>query len=962
MSKKESLSRLGSSAIDFMSKKIKEVDWAGVKKFITKGGDKPMEVPQVERLGEEISTVVEELGLTDKRLSGHLNQKVATAFSGLNDALKNKGIRTNIQSMNDEQIVKMFDGYVKKAGTYGADTKYINAMIKETMSEAKTKGEVVTGKDLLKMVRGIVKDDIETKTINRLQSEIIMELSNYTKEGTIQGIMAKHLNELDPRQLEMSGLQDFAGNFQKLIDEGNPDQLINFSNRIPPNVNKALTGELYKTLVGARSVVLKGVAHKKMKLDVLTKYTGTMTDAINFVGQNSENPAIRNKMHEAHTFIETMQRVYPTHRKVGIDLHNKMSQIPEEKTRHIVAYIEELNNATYKDFAMVDGVEQFPALAQKLGLSTEDLYFANQLINFHRIDMQNAKMLSERNYNSLANIRRIDQLDGNTIMLKDDMSNNLVGDVGAGYFHHKMKKEYLSEVSHSTNKFGDGGTVSSRQARITDKHTGVTWNEDGSFVINDSNRMTRADEFKEYILDTSRKIPRKHFQQLLNEAKAINSTTGSMTSFGDLTSYRQTGEAITHLQKHFELATEYAPETDSVVLKALEEIIDFDSTVMLFNPRLWLFNALGQPMSNSANWKGVMNIVNSYKEVPALLKESLKHSKLIKKTFTERHGNFLPEVIDGLAKRKGLDEHSYVFESYFKNFSDDKFQLEMFDAQQALLKIPGTDVSLRNIANVMRIPFELSDLSSRVIGLSAASRKAEQMFARYGNNMDDPKTLNRMMRELGLEEFGYFARKELMELLTSSDKNGFISRYAAESINAEMFNYNQLNRPFLLDMAKQHKLLGLSTRFTSWGMYYANLFRQSFRAYEEGNTKPLQALTGISLAWLTAMSVASNSDINIIEDYANYGIGRTPGVSMVTSPASIVSGSRGGIMTPYASTVVYAALTPFTAIETAIKKDGTKDSGLQWTRNEARRSMRTLKNRWLYRQMETLLNLPFGED
>lgn len=68
------------------------------------------------------------------------------------------------------------------------------------------------------------------------------------------------------------------------------------------------------------------------------------------------------------------------------------------------------------------------------------------------------------------------------------------------------------------------------------------------------------------------------------------------------------------------------------------------------------------------------------------------------------------------------------------------------------------------------------------------------------------------------------------------------------------------------------------------------------------------------------MSVASNSDINIIEDYANYGIGRTPGVSMITSPASIVSGSRGGVMTPCLNGCLHAALTPFTAIRTAIKR------------------------------------------
>jgi len=259
------------------------------------------------------------------------------------------------------------------------------------------------------------------------------------------------------------------------------------------------------------------------------------------------------------------------------------------------------------------------------------------------------------------------------------------------------------------------------------------------------------------------------------------------------------------------------------------------------------------------------------------------------------------------------------------------------------------------LSKLISVPFQMSDLGSRAIGLDAARRHAESVFKRFADGaIKDPgKGMDRLLKELRLGEFGHFTNKELLADLPKAlrgDRMDFIKKYAAESVDAEMFNYNRWNRSYLHDLAKGNQAVAMAVRFTSWPLYYTHFMKGAIREASNGNLDPIRKLAGMSLAWLATMSAATGVDNETVAGMARYGIGRTPFISPATGVYSFATRDLGGIALPTISIVPWMFLKTVNATAEMFGKTG--KTGLDYMENEAARNMKML---FPYKQIRTLL-------
>ena len=781
-----------------------------------------------------------------------------------------------------------------------------------------------------------VKDDIDRamadKVYDRVGAELAIESSHFTNPERMADMVS---------QSSSIKKEDILAALQ----EGNPNTIQDVMSTMKFNEKADFNNRMFKNLVATKRLAFKNITPEEMTMDFVTKFFGTTEDAINFSGAAMYRAGlgplarISGKIHGFNKAIMAFDTAY---NRMGIGIKDMTQDVSEDNMRRIGAYIENIEKVGELIPAVKNnGVEANVELAKILELTPDEIAIANKTINFNRWLKYNEKQFTERAYGNLQVSHSFEDLPSDVIIHKENLSNHFQSDIGISYMHREITPEYRQELrdkgvlsvsNHDTYDSSNTLATFQRQRSETSTLGDIRMGPDGVEIL-DSARLPRKEEQGRYLTQYRKQMYDKHMDRFIDDAINASQTDqflisdksqrAAITEFKDL---------MENVRSRFHAANQFATKSDSRIVNLVSELVELDTAAALGgNPIMFLFNAMVQPFTNSAMYKGAWNVFAAEAKqagpfVKALFKKGKKGG-----SFDAMIANRLEAVGFGLAENQKNPLMKVVQESYFTEARPDILFSEVhssIDDQLFRLKVGGKNFSLSRLGKIISFPFMLSDIASRAIGLQAAVSHADDVFKRFGKDLQskDPKVVNKIFKELHLDEFGFYNREKLVEVFNAGDKTEFIKRFAHESVDAEMFNYHRLNRPWLLDMAKQNKAVGMAFRFTSWPMYYANFMKGAVRSYSAGDKKPMLKLLAYAGAYMTAMSAATNVEDETIASIANYGIGRTPFFGPAAGAFGMLHRPIAGIALPSTSTLALWGIATMNEFKGQFKSGNETDS------------------------------------
>ena len=169
------------------------------------------------------------------------------------------------------------------------------------------------------------------------------------------------------------------------------------------------------------------------------------------------------------------------------------------------------------------------------------------------------------------------------------------------------------------------------------------------------------------------------------------------------------------------------------------------------------------------------------------------------------------------------------------------------------------------------MPFQLSDLKSRVDGFTIADAVFKKAERRQYRGLSDAEIEKRLHKEFGLYEFDGVSYDELWSMVDidavrkgtwfdSPEGAEFFYRYAKDSVMLEFFDYSRYGKPGILSAAATHGgLIGQTVRFKSWNIHYANLMATVHRSWQNGDKLPALRALAVSSMWLGAFGAAARA-------------------------------------------------------------------------------------------------------
>jgi len=582
-------------------------------------------------------------------------------------------------------------------------------------------------------------------------------------------------------------------------------------------------------------------------------------------------------------------------------------------------------NPGLKTMSLVDS-----AKAKELGLMPEHLEVANTVINGNRVmrkaynDMFHNRYSPDSTFPDYSKWKDdAKRLDLNSQMWKEKFVDD-IGDVGTNYWPKKAKQE-VHEVF----------------AKESGKPQGFKMNraQEGGLTL--EQRQTAAEELGQYAWRFNDEVIYKGGRTKFNEFAA--------TMTGDIIGQLETKnkESVKELIPQFKNLFDDVNKSYEAVfnqprkshLKGLsgdiERIVygagDVATSLALSRIVTAVWN-LGQPAANSTIFHGMGNVFKGFTALGAAAARSTPEALTMYKGMGKSeifkmvtNGKWLHDSVNIMKNKPSLKKYADVIDYYFHGSGSNVLMPDMFNM--------GGGV--KEVFNLMTVPFQASDILARVVTLISASSQAEKAFAGYGKGWSkDPKSFAKLAKTLHLQEFNYVERKQLMAIFTEGTQRDFIKKYSTLSVNKELFDYSRFGRPTILNDATKSPLISRAMRFLSWPMYYMELMSGVSRAYEAGDKAPAKRLAALSLAWLgtTSLALRGTDDGTLMNDFFKTGISRTPIAGLGVSIAGLVNRPLGGIMSSTISQIVY----PLTLIadETVKGISGKDKTPFSYTVNE----------------------------
>jgi len=711
----------------------------------------------------------------------------------------------------------------------------------------------------------------------------------------------------------------------------------NFFRDVPEDSLDALkkyNKELYGDLVAAKSIAFSKIEQRSSKGWALSKIA-TIDDEAGWLYElaaKNNTPNFKESLKDFSVYKHIAESADIKLNNLNKRVTDSWRKLDDEAANGVRVYIESLPHRA--------SPEMFRPIKQKLGkqdvfettvmfnddamqmvrqqigrdLTPNEIRFANRAVNIKRKQLETLGKISRREYSTISIADDIDRVTDDQIVLMNDLSNDFIKDYGIGYhparatdeFKEILRKSGDDEV-HKLVSFLDPieQRASFQKARKLNSKLNKPENRLKPYEEND----LYGREMSTFLLRKQGNMRLTNMGNQLSELDvignhALDSAGKKLTSNKALNDMRA---MLKNMSDHWNIALDAGTQPRNIVMKAVANVTDLNTTFALSSPRLVFSNHL-QPIHNSAQFHGVIETLKAYVSTSKLL-PYLWSGKNVKHAMERVSTNTFSDL------EKGVMNH------YFMNEKPNLLMDDMF-VQTGIM---------RKIQNIIALPFQTSDVHARTVTLVAATRQCEKSYMKYADDLAvrstrTPKAMDKLIQELHLDEFNGLEVTKLLDAV--GNKERFIREYATLSVNKELFNYSKLNRPRFIDDAKKNPLAARAMRFLTWNMYYKNVVAGTFRAWENGDKTPAKKMAAISLTWMATMASLDGFDIPFVSDFASYGLGRATLISPVAGMYDTATNRNvSGVVAPSLSMLAYL---PTAVMAKGLELMGSEDNMFSW--------------------------------
>jgi hypothetical protein len=571
-----------------------------------------------------------------------------------------------------------------------------------------------------------------------------------------------------------------------------------------------------------------------------------------------------------------------------LNLMNQMMKIDEalgKKAEAIKFYIDNRDLSKRVDYAEMVGQKMIKAnpelketIKQQFGvdLNYKDFEYANKKASALRElgytkDMWDRGMFDDAT-STLS--KSFDKYDGVDIKHLDK---TFKGDLGGNYHPRRPTKEYLEGLleKHPEMKqeyIGIDKNDFASQSKFFEKARSIDSDKRVGLA---ENRLSAAEEVNAYVLGLKDSMIRTTGTDLLNQAKIA-----TLMPFGEIRArnlkdeHRALKEISDHWNANFN-AKGYGDASGGE--QALMGLVRAQIPLALTNTLMLLSNSMQAFMTSSFR-HGYFNVAKEHvKWLTPFAKEVLLHPTKTKE--------IIRRIAEGWLAKPLIKGEDAVLAKHLARFADNMFFLHsMMDEQLTEIfkgmggKKVGATLSL--ISEIITTPFQLSDIFSRAVAFSSAHNHGVASLKKFHKNlttMDFDTAKVQLFKDLHLgtymkhgDDASYILKALDMNNLKGSSEE-MLYRYATQSVRQSIFDYGSMGQSYLKAKAKEVSPLGgAALTFTSWPMFFHELFKGATNAYQMGDKAPLTKMILGGMAVFGATTLAMRDDDPVFSSLANH--------------------------------------------------------------------------------------------
>lgn len=536
-------------------------------------------------------------------------------------------------------------------------------------------------------------------------------------------------------------------------------------------------------------------------------------------------------------------------------------------------------------------------LAQKLNLTTQDVEFANKIINAFRLSKKHMDLIEDGLYDEANRIlHRFSEING--LELEDvSMLNKKHPTFGfvRNYFPIVPTEAYKDQLEKLKASSDNTGIAHIARQQLDLIKSGM---DDLTFFT----KMRRLD--KDSFLKTHIENRLSPSQEILTHAKAVNNFYKARgykyfdqidlahSMYNVLNNYGKDEanarwELLNGLRQQYDQAMNPKGLGEGFVPKLLSKALTLEMTMALASPRMALFNAL-QGFELGSSMVGYRNHIKAtIKNMFGAAGWAL-HQKLGGEQGYFGNARFIEKCYEGkLSKGLLVGDDAIVAQNIGIYYRDEPITslVNMADANYLLTKDVQEGIRARNprIAGILEglkdfanYGFMLSEKIARASTIDASTRHFLETSRRTLEHIkahpeiSNPEAVKFFARELHLDALSnpWKVDKILNNLKTADNltealtDNKLLQRmsqdYAFACVKHQIFEYDQINQSWLKAKWKNTSAyLGIPLTFKSWGMHFTEYFAGLGAAAYNGDYKPLVKFTAQALGTVVAGTYVS---------------------------------------------------------------------------------------------------------
>jgi len=860
--------------------------------------------------------------------------------------LKDKSFLNYVDKPSDDSVNRAMSSFgsdfKKMHGAEGDDIISIGRKISEKAE--KNFGTKIDPKHISdpNKLRSAVRDEARKRVYAPMIKKWTSELYDYENVAGIDRVYAKTLG-LSPGKVKSARE---SGKLAKLLDDVDAKKIGELKNNLGAAV------------INNRILQTDAAYDKVFKRHALEMIANTISDDISTLAELAErngNVPLAKACERMHTVVNHSSVIDASIMKSRDNINSMLDGMDEQRGYKIMDYIESKSLGKMRKEALtVKGdpkmVNVDRELQQRLGLADEDILIANKVNNTLRgmrklhFDRFQAKTVKEMEDIAQDAPYMFDNIPDDDLMyVGEKFSIPDFGDFGINYFPISIKDEYKAKVVAAI--VAKNPERAANFSRYGGKQMNYKFARSEGSVASQimENRnpigVTMDRYFNEYSRDMSYGMGKAHINNIGSSATIYDlfNASGNMKKGDD---YKKAWKSmVRHIDDRWEIIFKGQAQPQGVISRFIANSADANTSMALGQSfssitklligdvggfskgqRLPAFNYL-QALTNTGMMKGVMPVLGGMRMTPSLVKN---YAKTIR-------GKGLGSILDKNNIQMALD--ATVAEIVDRDISRATVDYWKYENPDVLMQTLYTmDKPMQKFMNFITTSYRLSDITTRNVVVAASVNYAKPHYASYINTIErggnKSKAIGHLKKALHMYEFGFLDRKYIMRAVDNPQK--FYSRYAQMSVRSELYNYSRYFRPEIVDKMKTHWATARASRFLTWNMYYTNLLRGVYRSYQNGDKAPLIKLGMISAGWFGTMTAAGRFDNSMIEDWANYGVGRTPGLGPLVSGSMTTTRDAFGILAPSFLNITAPVIFAGDALADTVQGAGGKSDALDW--------------------------------